>query len=97
MKRMFWITVIAVLSVTSVYAESPVSDRGLVVPRVRFSGDDFASRATVIFTETLKDMHGKLEYGDNPAFGAGFFIPRRIRSVNRTITNKCGRAIVAGV
>ncbi|MGM9737726.1 MAG: hypothetical protein ACI3ZT_04865 [Candidatus Cryptobacteroides sp.] len=42
------------------------------VPRVRFSGDRFAEQATVIFAETLKDMHSKMEYGENPQFGAGF-------------------------
>ena len=75
MKKMMWgMVFFAVCLSTAGFAGSgPARRREPVVPRVRFAGDRFAAQASAIFAETLKDMHGKLEYGDDPRFGAGFF------------------------
>ena len=74
MKKMIWVVLFSVCFSTVAFAKSnPVSRGSVVVPRVRFAGDQFAAQASAIFAETLKDMHSKLEYGDNPRFGAGFF------------------------
>ena len=43
------------------------------VPRVRFAGDEFADKASVIFAETLQDMRNKIEDGTDPKFPLGFF------------------------
>lgn len=75
MKKMTWgFLFLAVCFLTAGFAKNRPEPHGeTVVPRVRFAGDQFAAQASVIFAETLKDMHGKLEYGDNPRFGVGFF------------------------
>ena len=54
---------------------APAQEKTDIVPRVKFEGDDFASVASVVFTETLKDMTDKIEYGENPdpRYPAGFF------------------------
>ncbi|MGM9747342.1 MAG: hypothetical protein ACI3ZN_00950 [Candidatus Cryptobacteroides sp.] len=71
-----WIAVILTGITTTAFAgnKSVASDKAsdVIVPRVHFVGDQFAEQASTIFAETLKDMHGKLEYGENPKFGAGF-------------------------
>lgn len=42
-------------------------------PRIRFAGDEFADKASIIFAETLQDMRNKIEHEDNGKFAAGFF------------------------
>lgn len=74
MRKIIGLLALAVIGVAQqgVAKNNTNVDPTLVVPRVCFSGDAFAAQATVIFAETLKDLHGKLEYGDNPRFGRGF-------------------------
>lgn len=75
MKKIIWVFLLFAVgfSAEAGARDKDETDKNVIVPRIRFCGDQFASQASVIFAETLKDMHGKLEYGDNPRFGAGFF------------------------
>lgn len=43
------------------------------IPRIKFSGDEFADKASAIFAETLQDMRNKIEDGSNPKYPLGFF------------------------
>ena len=69
------------------------------VPRIRFTGDEFAQTANAIFAETLEDMLSKIEYGDNEKYPAGFFHtstePKGIpQYYNDMWSRDCGRGVI---
>ncbi len=69
------------------------------VPRLRFTGDQYATISNAIFAETLQDMRNKIEDGANKHFAAGFFHtstePEGIpQYYNDMWTRDCGRGVI---
>lgn len=61
-----------------------------IIPRIKFSGDEFADKASAIFAETLQDMRNKIEDGSNPKYPLGFFHTSTEEAGVPQITKICG-------
>lgn len=90
---------LCLLTGVSQAATTPAKAQERKVPRIRFTGDEFAQKATVIFAETLQDMYNKIEDGSNSKFPAGFFHtstePEGVpQYYNDMWSRDCGRGVI---
>jgi len=74
MKVYLFTFIAAILNLSAVIPREKELDNAVhKIPRVSFTGDQYAQMASAIYAETLQDMRNKIEYGSNIKFPAGFF------------------------
>ena len=58
-------------------------------PRVKFTGNRFADRLSIIFAETLEDLLEKVEMNENPPYPKGFIHASTIDHEGACYYNQC--------